>query len=84
MYAFIKLGDQRLGGELELIQNSLVGRFTVKRSLISAGGEPQVGQVVALPAAGQLGSGLRIVQTDRDEENLVLWISSKPSEPAPG
>jgi hypothetical protein len=84
MQAFLKFGDQRLAGELELSESTLAGTFMVKGSLLAAGREPQVGQLVSIPAAGLLGSELRIVKKDRDAENLILWISSKPSGPAPG
>ena len=77
MQAFLKFGDQRLGGELELSESTLAGTFTVKRSVLAAGREPQVGRLVSIPAAGFLGKELRIVKTDRDAENLVLWISSR-------
>ena len=84
MHAFLKFGDQKLAGELELSESTLAGTFTIKRSLLAAGREPQVGRLVSIPAAGFLGNELRIVQKDRDGENLILWISSKPSGPLPG
>jgi hypothetical protein len=37
MHAFLKFGDQKLAGELELSESTLAGVFTVKRSLLAAG-----------------------------------------------
>jgi hypothetical protein len=81
MQAFLKFGDQKLGGELELSESTLAGTFTVKRSLLAAGREPQVGRLVSIPAAGFLGKELRIVKQDRDGENLILWIRYPKEDP---